>query len=240
VSQLEVGLYDRLIDQLLLGRLEGLDAGRLRAEVARVDPAELPDRVGEAIGDWVRDALQAVGLDERAAAAAELARAVLDSIATLHPEGIERERQLVEPIERLSAIETFAPTGEPIGIERPLTPLRDTVLMTNARGQPGVGHEIAAEIDSADRIDLVLAFIRWTGIRDLLPRLRRHVEAGRALRVVTTTYTGSTEIRALQALVSLGAEVEVSYDTSNTRLHAKAWLFHRTSGFSRYTSARPT
>jgi superfamily II DNA or RNA helicase len=45
-------------------------------------------------------------------------------------------------------------------------------------------------------------------------------------------YTGSTEPRALEALRDLGAEVRVSYDTSTTRLHAKAWLFHRRSGFS--------
>jgi superfamily II DNA or RNA helicase len=129
-------------------------------------------------------------------------------------------------------VEALAPTDEPIPVRRPLTPLRDTVLMTNARDQPGVGNEIEAEIDSADRIDLVLAFIRWTGIRQLLPHLRRHVEAGKPLRVITTTYTGSTELRALEALADIGAEVKVSYDTSTTRLHAKAWLFHRSSGFS--------
>ena len=30
----------------------------------------------------------------------------------------------------------------------------------------------------------------------------------------------------------LGAEIRVSYDTSPTRLHAKAWIFHRESGYS--------
>ena len=62
--------------------------------------------------------------------------------------------------------------------------------------------------------------------------LRRHTEAGKPLRVITTIYTGSTEQRALEALQDLGAEVRVSYDTSTTRLHAKAWMFHRASGFS--------
>lgn len=104
--------------------------------------------------------------------------------------------------------------------------------MTNARDQPAVGLEIEAEIESADRIDLVLAFIRWTGIRTLVPHLRRHVEAGKELRVITTTYTGSTELRALEVLKEIGAEVKVSYDTSTTRLHAKAWMFRRSSGFS--------
>ena len=42
--------------------------------------------------------------------------------------------------------------------------------------------------------------------------------------------TGSTERRALDTLVRLGARVKVSYDVARTRLHAKAWLFHRNSG----------
>ena len=50
--------------------------------------------------------------------------------------------------------------------------------------------------------------------------------------VLTTTYTGSTEKAALDQLVDLGADVRVSYDLSTTRLHAKAWVFHRRSGFS--------
>ena len=52
------------------------------------------------------------------------------------------------------------------------------------------------------------------------------------LRVLTTTYTGSTEARALDELSEAGADVRVSYDTTGTRLHAKAWLLHRQSGFS--------
>ncbi len=50
--------------------------------------------------------------------------------------------------------------------------------------------------------------------------------------MLTTTYTGSTERRALDELAELGADVRVSYDTTTTRLHAKAWLFHRHSGHS--------
>ena len=59
-----------------------------------------------------------------------------------------------------------------------------------------------------------------------------HCTAGRPLRVLTTTYTGSTEARALDELREAGADIRVSFDTDNTRLHAKAWLFHRQSGFS--------
>ena len=66
----------------------------------------------------------------------------------------------------------------------------------------------------------------------MLDALRRHCQEGKQLRLVTTTYTNSTERRALDELASLGAEDRVSYDTTTTRLHAKAWLFHRRSGYS--------
>ena len=232
MTDFEPGLYDELVDELMNDRLSGLAAGRLAAEIDGVDPAELPDRIGELVGRWARQTLASVGADRRAAVALGLSQVVLDTMSGLQPDAIGPGQALVAPVRRLAAIEKLAPTDEPIPIRRPLTPLRDTVLMTNARGQPAVGREISAEIDSADRIDLVLAFIRWTGIRELLPHLRRHAEAGKPLRIITTTYTGSTELRALEALADLGAEIKVSYDTSTTRLHAKAWLFQRSSGFS--------
>jgi superfamily II DNA or RNA helicase len=77
-----------------------------------------------------------------------------------------------------------------------------------------------------------MAFIRQTGIVPLIPALQKHCSDGRELRVLTTTYTASTEWRALERLRDIGAQVRVSYDTTGTRLHAKAWLFNRISGFS--------
>lgn len=114
----------------------------------------------------------------------------------------------------------------------PLTPLLDTTLLTNAPGEPNLWSQIGSEIGSADRIHLIMAFIRRSGIGPLLGGLRRHVEAGKPLRVLTTTYTGSTERQALDQLADLGADIRISYDLGTTRLHAKAWIFHRDSGFS--------
>jgi len=115
---------------------------------------------------------------------------------------------------------------------QPLIPLSSADLLVNARGEPSVGSVIEREIYSSDRIDLLCAFVRWNGLRILGPALEAHRLAQKPLRVVTTVYTGSTERRALDWLVSIGAEIKVSYDTKTTRLHAKAWLFERLSGFS--------
>jgi superfamily II DNA or RNA helicase/HKD family nuclease len=132
----------------------------------------------------------------------------------------------------LRAVHRLRPDGAPREIDAPLIPLLDSALLTNSPGEPAVGHQVAAEIASADRIDLIMAFIRRSGIRPLREKLRRHVADGGRLRVLTTTYTGSTEAAALDWLAELGADVRVSYDTTGTRLHAKAWLFHRDSGFA--------
>jgi HKD family nuclease len=132
----------------------------------------------------------------------------------------------------LKALLERRPDGDFETIASPITPLLDTTLLTNSPGEPRVGHEILSEIHSADRIDAAIAFIRRSGIAPLVDALRRHCERGRELRVLTTTYTGSTEAKAIESLINLGAQVRVSYDTGLTRLHARAWLFHRRSGFS--------
>lgn len=85
---------------------------------------------------------------------------------------------------------------------------------------------------SADHIDLLCAFVQWSGIRVLEDALRAAAERGVTIRVLTTTYIGATDRRALDYFVrELGAEVRVNYDSQSTHLHAKAWMFHRRSGF---------
>ncbi|MGC5027576.1 DUF3427 domain-containing protein [Tsukamurella sp. DT100] len=116
---------------------------------------------------------------------------------------------------------------------RPETPLSEVALLTNSgRGEPSIGHELKAEIASADRVDLLCAFIKWSGVRLLETELQALAEAGKPFRVITTTYLGSTERKTLDRLAEkYGAEVRVQYDALRTRLHAKAWMFHRDSGF---------
>ena len=92
--------------------------------------------------------------------------------------------------------------------------------------------KVQRELASADRVDLLCAFVKWHGLRVLEEHIEALIRRGGRMRVITTTYIGATERRAVDRLVELGAEVKVSYETRMTRLHAKAWLFHRETGFS--------
>lgn len=116
--------------------------------------------------------------------------------------------------------------------DRPSTPLSDAALLTNSMGEPNLGSELRAELETADSVDLLIAFVKWYGLRLLEPQLQRLRARGIPLRVITTTYMGATERAALDRLVNeFGAEVRIQYDALRTRLHAKAWLFSRNTGF---------
>jgi len=226
------GLYEVLITEALEAQLGQL-ADRLVAVRGQLRAAEAADRIAMHLGRVVERAIAIVDEDQRPKVGVDLARRLIDEVIRRLPDaaalGAERP---VEVADVLRSIVGRLPDGREESIEGPLIPLLDTTLLTNAPGEPRVGHQVLAEIHSADRIDLVMAFIRRSGIAPLMPALRDHCAAGRSLRVLTTTYTGSTEGRALEDLKDLGADIRVSYDTSGTRLHAKAWLLYRQSGFS--------
>lgn len=115
-------------------------------------------------------------------------------------------------------------------------------LFTAGKGSPSLLQEIRRELASCDHVDILVSFITVSGVRKLQdvlqqitakggPSARNAGEAPR-LRILTTTYTGATEARALDELARLpGCEVRVSLDGRRTRLHAKAWLFQRKTGF---------
>ena len=110
--------------------------------------------------------------------------------------------------------------------------MSDAALLTNAHGEPSLGAELRAELDTSDTVDLLCAFVKWHGIRLLETELAGLEHRGAPLRVVTTTYMGATERAALDRLVrEFGAKVKVQYDAQRTRLHAKAWMFGRNTGF---------
>ena len=132
------------------------------------------------------------------------------------------------------------------GAPRPMPPelgLAMPWLFTAGKGSPSLLQEIRRELTSSDRVDILVSFITVSGVRKLQDVLHRITAQGALagdaptlpqtrLRVLTTTYTGATEARALDELARLpGCEIRVSLDGRRTRLHAKVWIFHRATGF---------
>ena len=114
---------------------------------------------------------------------------------------------------------------------RPETPLSVSSLLTATSGDPSLVSQLKQEILHADRIDILVSFIKWSGIRIIKDELEEFTQHGK-LRVITTSYLGATDLKAVQHILTLpNTEVKVSFDTRRTRLHAKAYIFQRESGF---------
>ncbi|WP_340537729.1 DUF3427 domain-containing protein [Nocardioides sp. GXZ039] len=217
---MEDGLYESLLTNELAQRLAFL-VDRA-ASTAPIEAAEQPHVLARHIAEIVRQRLEAIG-DEAARIA--VVNSVLDAI--------EPDEQVAPPPRQLLSIVDSATLGQADRLgARPRTPLSEAALLTNARDEPSLAAELKAELRSADSVDLLCAFVKWYGVRLLEDELRSLIRFGVPLRVVTTTYLGSTERRALDRMVrEFGAEVRIQYDAQRTRLHAKAWLFRRNTGF---------
>lgn len=216
------GLYEKLVTSDLHARIERLVNKEI--QTAPVDQADQPHVLARHVYESAVRNLEAIKDPDLRVKAANALIAQLESDDGDH---------VLAPPKQLRRISPTAGPGTVTYLNtRPKTPLTEAALLTNSKEEPSLAAELRAEIDTSDEVDLLCAFVRWYGLRLLEPELRRLRERGAPLRVITTTYLGSTEQEALDRLVrEYGAQVKVQYDAQRTRLHAKAWMFRRNTEF---------
>jgi superfamily II DNA or RNA helicase/HKD family nuclease len=229
-SQLPEGLYDHLLTAALEGHLQALPE-TTRPDITHVDAEDAHTAIAQYLEHLLADSLAHVRGSDRSERRQRVVQRILRTLADeLGPDWSDR-LDLTDPLRRLLAIHA-APAPPP----RPDTPLARSALLTGTRLDPSLASQLTKEISSADRVDVLCSFIRWSGLRLLLGAFEQLTATphpdGPRLRVITTSYMGATDPKAIEVLRSLpNTEVKVSYDTARTRLHAKAYLVHRATGF---------
>ncbi len=233
---MQAGLYDELIT---LSRRAAIELGDSRlTESVEVDPEDSHLLVAK----FLEHAIAGVLARYRGKDSSERQRLLVDRIIELIGDEVDEGQidhlRLDSPLRRLIAVRRSIAEVERFSVSRPDTPLSQSALLTGTRLDPSLGSQLCKEIVTADRVDILCSFIKWSGLRIILESLRELTgrsgdDVGIRLRVITTSYMGATDPKAIEVIAALPrTAVRVSYDTERTRLHAKAYLIHRETGFS--------
>ena len=233
------GLHERLRTPALVKALEDAGVEGVAQWSGKLSRDDLAPELAAHLGRVFAELTGAIKERDSDAWEEALRRLSAALIAADHPfRDLPRELPSFPP-QRLQ--EVRRPEAVQVGEERvvrPDLPLAVSALLTGSSRTPSLASQLEKEMASADRVDWLVSFIKWSGIRPLRDALRRFVESDRTpvdgprLRIATTSYLGATDLKAVAFLTELpNTEVRVSYDTHRTRLHAKAFLFHRRTGF---------
>lgn len=223
MSELELGIYERLLDGELKDALTA--SPELIAILRKIDDEAAPHTYAQFIAQLLQQALRSIKPDTRIS----LLNQIIELLAATDGlEYMERNRLLSSGQNLLTEVNQST-----TALPRPQTPLSTSALLTGLGNDPALEHELRAEMATADRVDILVSFIKWSGLRLLVPSFERLAERGIPIRILSTSYMGASDPVALEWLSKLpNVDVRLSYDTGGTRLHAKAYHFIRKSGYS--------
>lgn len=231
------GLYEQVINKQLNSELS--DIPEARKAVSPIDKAEASKVLSQYLAEVVKSGLDNVadnGGD--VSAQVELANSIVSLIENMTKEADFASLSVDRRAEQLFALLRENDPRLLLGktakdVERPETSIAQSSLFTGAIHEPQMFSELKKEICSSDEIDMLVSFIKWSGLRLIMDELREFTQNGGRLRIITTSYMGATDIKAIEELSKLpNTEIKVSYDTNRTRLHAKTYVFYRDTGFT--------
>ena len=229
------GLYEQIINKHLDTELASTDK---LSQTAPIDSAEASKVLAKYVAEVVEkglDNLKDNGGDLNTQVA--LANRIITTIMDETREADFDTLSVADRAEQLLALFDGQNSGfaldDKAKIIRPETSIAQSSLFTGAVHEPQMYTELKKEIVSSDRIDMLVSFIKWSGLRLIIDELTTFTKNGGELRIITTSYMGATDVKAIEELRKLpNTTIKVSYNTKITRLHAKAYIFYRNTGFT--------
>ena len=235
------GLYEQIINEEVLENLNELDKEKYIIDKEKLDNEEARAILAQYIESVIRKALnyvrdKAKEDNEKLLKQIEACNKIVYILSEVSNEDDIKKYKISENGEMLTALYSKINNKRAISKEkaiRPVTPISQSSLFTGATMEPNMLSELNKEILSCDSIDLLVSFVKWSGIRCLIESLEEAALNGKKIRIITTSYMGATDEKAIYELAKLpNIEIKISYDTERTRLHAKAYMFKRNTGFT--------
>ncbi len=231
------GIYEELVTQLVSQKLKDIDKNVFYVNKSVLDKEEASSILAKHLSQTIKNALNYVKGENQI----ELQIEIANKIILFLKEELKKEEFTNDLIaiegEILKAVFSkidahFSDFNLHLKEITPYTRLTHSELFTGGNVGLSLESELKKEILSSDKIDLLVSFIKFKGIIILERELKEFIQRGGQLRVITTTYMGASDYKAIQLLSKLeNTKLKISYNTGNERLHAKAYLFKRKTGF---------
>ena len=223
MSGLPVGIYEKVLDEDLRDLLDANPD--LKPVLRNLDDELVPHMYAQFVSTLLKKVLHITKKEQRVT----LINRLLELLAATDGlDYLRRHKLLADEKNLLTGVRKSAKE-----FVRPGTPLSTSALLTGQGIDPPLEHELRAEMFTADRVDILISFIKWSGLRLLIPAFEHLAQKNVPVRIISTSYMGASDPSALEWLVKQdNINVRVSYDTGGTRLHAKAYHFARNSGYS--------
>lgn len=224
---LKEGIYENVINQAIEQDIIEAKAAGLVCETQSLDATESPKLLADYLAKAIKQRLEEV---ETVQERVEIVNGIVKSAGLEDSDHIVRPEDLLSEVmtQQRSVLQGNKPTV------RPISGFRVSNLFTGGSSALSLGEEIRREIASSDEICFIVSFLKLSGVRILLDDLEKFCSRdGAKLRIITTTYCGVTDPKAIEQLASLpNTEIRISYNTSIERLHAKSYIFLRNSGMN--------
>lgn len=240
---LQDGIYEEIITKDMRKMLMELEQDTYDIEMEALDTEEARKKLATYISYITRKALTYIREDSKTSnkeiliKQIQLCNSLIDKLNEALPEEDFRGLHLEEEGQVLASIYSTLNNVRSMNkgkALRPISSIAESSLFTGSSSEPNMLNELKKEILTSNKIDLLVSFIKWSGIRGIIDELRHFTEKqGGELRVITTSYMKATDYKAIVELSKLpNTEVKISYDDKRTRLHAKAYMFKRNTNFS--------
>ena len=235
---LKEGIYEQVINTEISDKLNICEQDGYAYSASDIVSPESSKILADYISDIIKQQLHVV-LDKKdnITGQVELVNSLIETIKSQTDESeLEGKILDVNPQQLFSLLNkqnTIFSINKNAEIVRPETSIAQSSLFTGAVHEPQMFSELKKEIASSDRIDMLVSFIKWSGLRLIINELCEFTRKGGALRIITTSYMGATDYKAIERLSELeNTTIKVSYDTKITRLHAKSYVFYRNTEYT--------
>lgn len=226
---LKKGIYEHIINQETERRIDDAEQSGLVCVEQAIDEAESPQILADYLAKAIRQKLEDIeGQQDRV----NLVNRIMIDAGLIEDKQIKKPSDLL--VEVMSQQQSALQTESNSKTIRPISGFRVSNLFTGGSSALSLGEEIRREIASADEICFIISFLRISGVRLLMEDLKKFCNRKETrLRIITTTYCGITEAKAIEQLAELpNTEIRISYNTDIERLHAKSYIFVRNSGMN--------